>query len=323
MRILDAVLDASVVFSFDRTGFRRHRARFVPSDLDVDLAGKVCLVTGATSGIGRAAARALARLGATVRLLCRSRELGETARDELRAETRSREIHLDVVDVSSLGSVRTFVERLRSPRVDVLVNNAGVLPESFQRTPDGLELTLATNLVGPFLLTELLLPRLFEAENARVINVSSGGMYTRKLRVRELAAAGPADFDGVTAYARTKRALVVLTELWAERHRDTSVTFAGMHPGWADTPGVRRSLPLFHAAMRRTLRTAEEGADTIVWLAAAPCVAGRSGFFWFDRQIRPTHFLPATREDASERAALWEACRSWAIPPRRNRPAAA
>ncbi len=323
MRILDATLDASVVFSFDRTGFRRHRARFEPSDLDVDLRGKVCLVSGATSGIGRATALALARLGATVRLLCRSRGRGEEVRDALRAETASRDVHLDVVDVSSLGSVRAFVERLRSPRVDVLVNNAGVLPESFQRTPEGLELTLATNLVGPFLLTELLVPRLLGSKDGRVINVSSGGMYTRKLRVRELERAAPEDFDGVTAYARTKRALVVLTELWAERHRDTSITFASMHPGWADTPGVRTSLPRFHAVMRRILRTADEGADTVVWLAAASRVAGRSGFFWFDRQVQPTHLLPFTREDAAERARLWEACQRWAARPRRSRPAAA
>jgi dehydrogenase/reductase SDR family protein 12 len=323
VRILDSVLDASIVFSFDRTGFGRHRARFVPGDLEVDLTGKVCLVTGATSGIGRAVALGLARLGATVRLLCRSRERGEETGDTLRVETGNREVHVDVVDLSSLDSVRTFVERLRSRSVDILVNNAGVLPESFQRTPDGLELTLATNLVGPFLLTELLIPRLLEAKDARVINVSSGGMYTQKLRVGELAATGPDDFDGVTVYARTKRALVVLTELWADRHRDKPVTFASMHPGWADTPGVRSSLPRFHAVTRRILRTAEEGADTAVWLAAGPGVAGRSGFFWFDRQIQPTHLLPFTREEAVERPRLWEACHGWAASRRRGRPAAA
>jgi dehydrogenase/reductase SDR family protein 12 len=312
MPILDSALDASIVFSFDRTGFLRHGARFDPGDLGVDLTEKVCLVTGANSGIGRATAFALARLGATVRLLCRSRERGEEAVETLRAEGGSRQVHFDVVDMSSLDSIRTFAERLSAPRVDILVNNAGVLPESFQRTPDGLELTLATNLVGPFLLTRLLIPRLLEAKDARVVNVSSGGMYTQKLRVRQLEELGPEDFDGVTAYARTKRALVVLTELWAERHHDTSITFASMHPGWADTPGVRSSLPRFHSVMRRILRTADEGADTVVWLAAAPRVAGRSGFFWFDRQVQPTHLLPFTKEGAAERARLWEACRTWA-----------
>lgn len=312
MRFLDSVLDRSVVLSFDRTGFRRHSARFEPRDLDVDLTGKVCLVTGANSGIGWATALALTRLGATVRLLCRSRERGEEAVEKLRAEAGSRHVHLDVVDMSSLDSVRAFAGRLRCRRVDVLVNNAGVLPESRQQTSSGLELTLATNLVGPFLLTELLIPRLLEAKDARVINVSSGGMYTQKLRVRQLEEVGPQDFDGVTAYARTKRALVVLTELWAERHRGTSITFAGMHPGWADTPGVKNSLPRFQAVTRSILRTAEEGADTVVWLAAAPGVAGRSGFFWFDRQIQPTHLLPFTKEDSAERANLWEACETWA-----------
>ena len=315
MRFLDALLDRSIVLSFDRTGYRRHSARFEPGDLDVDLTGKVCLVTGANSGIGRATALALARLGATVRLLCRSRERCEKAVELLRAVTGNRQVHLDVVDLSSLDSVRAFAERLSCRRVDILVNNAGVLPESFQRTSSGLELTLSTNLVGPFLLTELLIPRLLEAKDSRVINVSSGGMYTQKLRVRQLEEIGQEGFDGVTAYARTKRALVVLTELWAERHRDTSITFASVHPGWADTSGVRSSLPRFHAVTRTILRTAEEGADTVVWLAAAPGVAGRSGFFWFDRQIQPTHLLPFTQENAAERANLWEACRTWAAPP--------
>ena len=167
------------------------------------------------------------------------------------------------------------------------------------------------------------MPRLLKVQDARVINVSSGGMYTQKLRVRDLEASGPEGFDGVTAYARTKRALVVLTELWAERHRDTSVTFSSMHPGWADTPGVRTSLPRFHAVTRRILRTADEGADTVVWLAAASRVTGRSGLFWFDRQVQPTQLLPFTREDAAERARLWEACQRWAAPPGRTCPAAA
>lgn len=278
----------------------------------MDLTGKVCLVTGANSGIGRATALALTRLGATVRLLCRSRERGEEAAESLRAETGSRHVHLDVVDMSDLDSIRDFARRFRGRRVDILVNNAGVLPESCERTSSGLELTLATNLVGPFLLTERLIPRLLEAKDARVINVSSGGMYTQKLRVRQLREIGPEDFDGVTAYARTKRALVVLTELWAEKHRGTSITFASMHPGWADTSGVRGSLPRFHAVTRPILRTAEEGADTVVWLAVAPGVAGRSGLFWFDRQVQPTHLLPFTKEDAAERANLREACRTWA-----------
>lgn len=309
MGILDALLDASVVLSFDRTGFARHARAFDPADLDADLSDRVAVVTGANSGIGRATAWALASRGAELHLLCRSRARGIEARDTIRHSTRNPKVTLHVVDVSSLPALRTFCATLPVSRVDLLVNNAGVLPDSFELTADGLERTLATNLVGPFLLTELLLPRLAKSSDPRVVSVSSGGMYAHRLRVEALDPPRTG-FDGVTAYARTKRALVVLNELWAVRHPE--ITFAAMHPGWAATPAVRASLPRFYALTRPILRTAKEGADTVIWLASARCVRGRSGLFWFDRAPRATHLLPGTRERESERAGLWDACRRWA-----------
>jgi NAD(P)-dependent dehydrogenase (short-subunit alcohol dehydrogenase family) len=115
-------------------------------------------------------------------------------------------------------------------------------------------------------------------------------------------------FDGVTTYARTKRAQVVLAELLAARAPDIAVS--SMHPGWADTPGVSTSLPIFHALTRPILRTAAEGADTVVWLALARAAAQPAGRFYFDREPATTHLRAATREPASERARLWsELCR--------------
>ncbi len=304
--ILDAVLDSSVVLSFDRNGYRRHARRFDPKDLEVDLSGKTALVTGANSGLGKAAALGLARLGARVVLLCRDEARGREARAELSRETGNCELEVVRLDVSDLGDVRRVAAALGSGPVDVLVHNAGVLPDRPVATPDGLELTLATNLVGPFLLTSLLLPPL-ERAGGRVVHVSSGGMYTQRLDVAELFRGGPEPFDGVIQYARTKRALVVLNELLAERLSGSGVRFSAMHPGWADTPAVRTSLPRFHAVTKGILRSPEEGADTVVWLAASAAGGGRSGLFWFDRSPVATTPVPGTRETVEERGKLWAA----------------
>ncbi len=113
-------------------------------------------------------------------------------------------------------------------------------------------------------------------------------------------------YDGVVAYAETKRAQVVLAELWAERLRSQRIAVNAMHPGWADTPSVRSSIPGFYRMTRHILRTPAEGADTIVWLAAADAARAHSGRFFFDREPRGTHWLPGTRETDAERRALWK-----------------
>lgn len=308
--LLDRLLDATIVLSFDRTGFARHRAGFRDADLAASLSGLTALVTGANSGIGRATARALAARGARVLLLCRREGAGEEAAAAISRETGSRNVATEALDVSDLAAVERFCRGFRRRKVDVLVNNAGVLPDVLEATPDGLERTLATNLVGPFLLTKLLLPRL-AAARGRVVNVSSGGMYTQRLDVAALHDPPEKPFDGVLAYARTKRALVVATELMAQRWGAGGVSFYSMHPGWADTPAVRSSLPRFWAVTRAVLRTPEEGADTVVWLAAARPAPEPSGGFFFDRQPRPAHLLPFTREESGERERLWSALERW------------
>lgn len=295
MSLLDRALDKSIVFSFDRSGFERHRASFADPDLNVDLTGRRILVTGANGGLGFATASALAARGATVHLLCRSLERGEAARARIDGD-----VHVDRIDVSDLGDVRRFAGSFEPDHVDVLIHNAGVLPSERTITDDGLELTWATNVVGPFLLTHLLAPCL---RGGRVIHVSSGGMYPVRLTTSDTRWERR-PFDGVRAYAETKRAQVVLTEQWAERLDDVAV-FA-MHPGWADTPGVASSIPGFHRVMRHRLRTPEQGADTIVWLAISG--EGESGGFYFDRAEAPKHMMSRTRETPEQRAALWALC---------------
>jgi NAD(P)-dependent dehydrogenase (short-subunit alcohol dehydrogenase family) len=200
------------------------------------------------------------------------------------------------------------------------VNNAGVLLDRRTTTAEGNEATLATNLLAPFLLTQLLLPRLEQCAPARIINVSSGGMYTTGLRLDDLQYERT-PFKGADAYARTKRALVMLTELWAQRLRGSGVVVHAMHPGWADTPGVASSLPSFHAITRRLLRTPDQGADTITWLAAAPEAARVSGEFWLDREPHLTHVFPGTEGSPEERSRLWAAVATltgWQEPGARN-----
>jgi dehydrogenase/reductase SDR family protein 12 len=306
---VDWILDRTVLFSFDRSGFLRHARSFRQGDLDADLAGRVCLVTGANSGIGREAATALAARGAEVWLLCRDRARGEEAVASIRKTTGNRRVHLEVLDVSCLDAVGAFAERFTPTRIDVLIHNAGVLPANREETAEGLEVTLATNVIGPFLLTNLLQPKLAAAGGARVIFVSSGGMYAERLSLDDMQWS-QRPFDGVTAYAQTKRMQVILTGLLARRWTRAGIAVHAMHPGWADTPSVRSSIPRFWRVMRKRLRTPEQGADTLLWLAVAPALP--SGQFWFDRAPQPTHLLPFTTEPPRDRARLWRACKQLA-----------
>jgi len=309
---LGRVVDPFVIGSFDRTGYRIHALRFDPADLDVDLSDRRIVVTGANSGIGFETAAALGERGAQIVLLCRNRARGEAAQAELRCRVGADRFELEVCDVSDLGSVRRAAARL-GERVDGLVHNAGVLPDRRVETADGLELTFATHVAGPFLLTELLRPALERSPDGRVVWVSSGGMYTRRLQVDDPDWT-QRPYDGVVAYAETKRAQVVLAERFAAAFAGTSVLVTAMHPGWADTPAVRSSLPGFHRVTRAILRTPPEGADTVAWLAAAPRDRLESGAFYFDREARRTHWLPGTRESQVERDALWRRCRTAAAP---------
>jgi dehydrogenase/reductase SDR family member 12 len=284
------------------------RGTWSPAELR-PMGGKVVLVTGATSGLGLAAAEGFARLGATVWLPARSEQRGELARAQILASSPDSDVRVDLCDLSDLESVRQFAGRFsaQTPRLDVLVNNAGALPVERTLSAGGIELTFATNVLGPFLLTNLLVPLLQKSKPARIVNVSSGGMYTQRIHPGDLQM-GHEDFDGATAYARTKRAQVILTELWAEKLRGTGVVVHAMHPGWADTPGLKSSLPRFYGLTKRLLRTPQEGADTIVWLGAAPEPARSSGGFWHDRRQRPTHRVPWTRQTPEDREQLWAEC---------------
>ena len=185
--LLDDVLDRTVVAGFTNVGYRFRSRGWSASELQ-SMEGKVVLVTGASSGLGLAAVEGFARLGATLWLVVRSPERGEQARAQIVERSGNDDVHVGICDLSELESVRQFAKRFRdqASRLDVLVNNAGVMTERREVSADGIELTFATNVVGPFLLTNVLIPLLRESAPARIINVSSGGMYTQKLRVDDL-----------------------------------------------------------------------------------------------------------------------------------------
>lgn len=275
---------------FTRSGFQEHAKHFKPEDTQVDITGKNCIVTGANSGIGFAAAEALASRGANVYMVCRNKEKGEKALSEIKSKTGNLNVYLEICDLSSLKEIKLFTSDFtsRNQPLHVLVNNAGLLEHTRQTTVDGFELNFAVNVAGTYTVTELLLPSLEKAApDGRVITVSSGGMYNAPLTSDFQFDEGK--FDGTVQYARNKRLQVALTEKWAELYGDRGIGFYSMHPGWAATPGVATSLPQFSNALAGKLRTSEEGADTVVWLALQPKDKLQSGSFYFDRAEAPKH----------------------------------
>lgn len=302
--VIDPILESMVALSYTSLGYRVRKRLWKEEEHRLD--GCVVLITGANAGLGRAATQALARRGARVIMACRNGEKAEAARSAILDAVPQARLDVELVDVSEMESVRACAARVRGSfeRLDVLVHNAGVMLDRPEVNSAGIEKTLATNVLGGFVLTRELLPLLEASAPSRIIHVTSGGMYTQKLEVDDLQGEHTT-YDGVVRYAQTKRAQVILNEMWAKRLEGRGVSSFAMHPGWADTPGVERSLPRFHKLLKPILRSPDEGADTIVWLASEPELENRSGALFFDRRARRTHVLPNTRIRDEERSQLW------------------
>lgn len=306
----DAVLEAPILTSFTKIGYaaRKHLDEWTPVN-SYDLRGRVIVLTGATSGLGRAAAEQLGRAGATLVLVGRGAEKNERVVAEIVDATENTRVTQVAADMGDLDQVRELARRVLAEhdRVDVLIHNAGALTAGRRVAPDGTEATVASQVVGPFLLTTLLLDRLAVSAPARVLTMSSGGMYTAPLTVSKLQM-GEGDYKGAEQYARAKRAQVTLNEMWAERFGDRGIHFHAMHPGWADTPGVEESLPIFSKVMGPLLRSPEQGADTLVWLAADAAPLDSNGRFWLDRRPRSIHKLRRTKasDTPERRRELWD-----------------
>jgi NAD(P)-dependent dehydrogenase (short-subunit alcohol dehydrogenase family) len=258
---------------------------------------KVILVTGATDGIGRETARALASQGHQVILHGRTAARAEVAAREVTRDLPTVELATAAADLSRPGEVRAMAAALRAahPRIDVLLHNAGVFATTRQVTPEGLELTFAVNHLAPFLLTHLLLDRVREARG-RVVVVSSGVHGNAALDLDDLQ--GARGYDGYTAYARSKLCNVLFTTELAERLAGSGATANALHPGVVGTKLLRAGFAM------EGPDSLVQGAATSVFLATSPEVEGVTGKYFARKKSVPASRL--TR-NAKLRAGLWAA----------------
>ncbi|XP_061026962.1 dehydrogenase/reductase SDR family member 12 isoform X1 [Eubalaena glacialis] len=270
---------------YTKSGYESASKDFIPDDLEVQVPGRAFMVTGGNSGIGKATAFEIAKRGGTVHLVCRDQNRAEGARGEIIRESGNQNIFLHIVDLSDPKTVWNFVENFKQEHsLNVLINNAGCMVNKRELTEDGLEKNFATNTLGVYVLTTALIPVLEKEHDPRVVTVSSGGMLVQKLSTDDLQSERTA-FDGTMVYAQNKRQQVVLTERWARAH--PAIHFSCMHPGWVDTPGVRLSMPRFHARLGARLRSEAQGADTVLWLALAPTAAAQPSGRFFQGDFLP------------------------------------
>jgi len=268
-----------------------------------EMDGRVCVVTGASGGMGRAAAVELARRGATVALVVRSRERGQAVADEIARATGRRDARLVLADLSRQADVRRAAGEILAayPRVDVLLNNAAIHTHKRTLTDDGIEMQWAVSHLAPFLLTNLLLPRLTESAPARVVTVSSGAHKAGDLRWDDLEMRHRR-YRGFRQYANTKLANVLFMRELARRTAGTGVTANALHPGVVATDLLMNGFPPLRL-VRRWMKTPEQGAATAVHLATSPRVATVTGGYFVDeRPVAPSS--AATDDEAARR--LWE-----------------
>ncbi len=271
------------------------------------MGGKVILITGGTSGIGKAAATALAGMGANVVITGRNEERGRRALQEIREESGNDGVELMLADLAVQSEVRRLAEEFREhhDRLVVLINNAGLVLSERTETPDGIEMQLAINHLAPFLLTNLLLDLLKKSAPSRIVTVSSdahrwGSMDLDDLQSRKRYRAFP-------VYGRTKLANIMFTHELAERLEGTGVTANCLHPGSVNTNfavSSRSPFTLLFRAFKPFMRSPEQGADTLIYLVASPEVEGMTGKYLVDRRVKAAS---DAAYDQTTRKELWEA----------------
>jgi retinol dehydrogenase 14 len=270
------------------------------------MGGKTGLITGGTSGIGKATAVALAAMDANVIVVGRNPERGEAAVEEIRARSHNESVELMLAELSVQAEVRRLAEEFqeRHDRLDVLANNAGLVQSKRTETPDGIETTLAINHLAPFLLTDLLLGRLEKSAPSRVITISSETERWGKMDFEDMQSGRK--YRGFPVYGMTKLANIMFTYELAERLNGTGVTANCLHPGSVGTnfgQNNRGPIALFFRTFKPFMRSPEKGADTLVWLASSSEVDRVSGKYFSDRKEIEAK---SVAYDRSVRRRLWE-----------------
>jgi retinol dehydrogenase-14 len=250
------------------------------------LQDRVWVVTGATSGIGKATALGLARLGGTVVLACRDAARGGEAQREIVREAKNPKVTLMIVDLASQASIVSFAEEFTQDyrRLDALVNNAGIFARERTTTPDGLELQFAVNYLGGFLLSHLLLDLLLASTPARIVNVASSAHKGATIDFDDLQ--GECAYKGYRAYGQSKLAQILFTVEYGRRLAGTGVTVNAVHPGVIKTNFGLEGNPMFFRFVRMFFKSPAKGAETPIFLVASPTVANLTGQYFVNRQVK-------------------------------------
>ena len=268
---------------------------------------KICIVTGANSGIGKITALELAKLGVTVVMLCRDKSRGEEAQSEIKTESENESIDLMLADLSSQQSIRQFASDYQNKydKLHVLINNAGVNLSKRYETVDGIERVFAINTLAPFLLSNLLLKTLKNSISARIINVASG-VQSRSINFDNLQS--KKYFRSWKAYSRSKTALILITYEFARRLSGSGITVNCLHPGFTKTNITRTYkgiIKFFTKIIFSFAKSPEEGAKTSIYLASSPEVEGVSGKYFINKKEAKSKDITY---DTSVAKKLWDVC---------------
>ncbi|MFC1476629.1 SDR family oxidoreductase [Fibrobacterota bacterium] len=269
--------------------------------VNTDMSGRICLVTGANSGIGKQVCFQLARLHATVIMACRNETDGRNAQKEIVRQSGKSNIFLEVVDLSSQKSIRYFVEKFLKEyeQLHVLVNNAGIYMQERRESVDGIELTFATNVLGYFLLSNSLIELLKSSAPSRIIHVVSS--FAGRLSMNDLE--GRKKYDGQTAYMQSKQANRMVSHYQAELLKGTGLTVNCTSPGLTKSGLFRNYKGFFTWIVKLMGKDPADAADTIVWLAASDKVQEESGKLWENRKEQKRKFSNPVKMEQ-----LWNAC---------------
>jgi dehydrogenase/reductase SDR family protein 12 len=291
-KIWNQILDWSIIFSFDKTGFLRHQNEFkqdIPNKINQ---GKRALITGGTSGIGLATAQELSDKGIETTITGRSINKGQ------KACRHSPLLFFKQLDVANWNNILEYSKLC--PFFDYIVLNAGGMPEQLQKNSFEVEHQCASQLVGHYLLIELLREQGKINEQTRIVWVSSGGMYLKELDLETLFTGQ--DYEKVSTYANVKRAQVTLVEELSKSSHWKNYSIFAMHPGWVETQGLLDALPGFSRFINKKLRSPEQGADTIIWLLLSSSTLSNGSFYFDRKQTSPyisKKFIPTLEQRKS------------------------